>query len=116
MPYLAGISKNLGCLPLIVGGVEDHVHILASLSRTVTQADWIKELKQASSAWMKSKVPEFAWQSGYGVFSVGQRQIETVRAYIANQEEHHRKGGFQDEYRALLEAHGLEWDERYLWD
>ena len=114
--YLGGISRTLGCPPLIVGGVEDHIHILATMSRTVSQADWIKELKRASNIWIKPRCPEFRWQGGYGIFSVGASQIPTVRDYIANQEEHHRKGSFQDEYLALLKAHGIEWDDRYVWD
>lgn len=114
--YLGGISKQMGCHPVIAGGVADHVHILSALSRTVTVADWIKELKRVSSIYMKQVQPRFAWQSGYGAFSVGREQIEAVRAYIANQEAHHRKVSFQDEYRLLLEEQGVTWDERYVWD
>lgn len=114
--YLGGISRNLGCPILAVGGVEDHVHLLATMSRTITQADWIKELKRSSSVWLKPKLPEFAWQGGYGLFSVGASQIPSVKDYIANQEQHHRQGSFQEEFLALLEAHGVEWDERYIWD
>ncbi len=114
--YLGGISRGLGCRPTIVGGVEDHVHILAALSRTTSQAEWIKELKRSSSLWIKPRKPEFGWQGGYGIFSVGQSQIATVKEYIANQAEHHRKGSFQDEFLALLRAHGLEWDERCIWE
>ncbi len=113
---MAGISKNLGCIPIIVGGVEDHVHILSSLHRTVSQSDWMKEIKRSSSAWLKERIPHFSWQSGYGVFSVGQTQLDTTKRYIANQEEHHRTGSFQEEFRALLEAPSIEWDERYVWD
>lgn len=76
----------------------------------MTQAEWIKELKRVSSLWMKENQPAFAWQGGYGVFSVGASQIPSVKEYIANQEEHHRKGSFQDEFLALLKAHDLEWD------
>lgn len=114
--YIAGISKNVGCAPIIVGGVEDHVHILASLSRTCSQAAWMQEIKQSSSSWMKERVNEFSWQAGYGVFSVSQNQLDIIRSYIANQEEHHRKVNFQDELRAILTEHDLAWDERFLWD
>jgi putative transposase len=116
--YLGEISKRLGCAPLRVGGVEDHLHILARLGRTVTQADWIKELKRASTLWLKSQpsVSNFSWQGGYGCFSVSVSNLETVKAYIDNQEEHHKKLTFQDELRALLRKHGETWDEKYLWD
>ena len=106
----------MGCHPVIAGGVADHVHVLSALSRTVTVADWIKELKRVSSIYMKQVHPRFAWQSGYGAFSVGREQIEVVKAYIANQEAHHRKVSFQDEYRQLLDVQGVTWDERYVWD
>jgi REP element-mobilizing transposase RayT len=116
--YLGEISKRLECAPLRVGGVEDHVHILARLGRTVTQADLIKELKRASTLWLKSQpsLSDFSWQGGYGCFSVSVSNLETVTAYIDNQEEHHKKLTFQDELRALLRKHGEAWDEKYLWD
>jgi putative transposase len=114
--YIAGISKNIHCAPVIVGGVDDHVHILALLHRTLSQSDWMKEIKKSSSLWMKQHAPEFAWQAGYGVFSVGKSQVETVKIYIANQEDHHRHGTFQEEFRALLEVHEIAWDEQYVWD
>ena len=117
--YLGGIVARLDCPSLIIGGVEDHVHLLFAHSRTATVADVIKEVKRASSAWMKTNVspcPDFAWQSGYGVFSIGHSQMDKVRSYIANQEEHHRKMSFQEEYRRLLERYNINYDERYLWD
>ena len=121
--YLGGILTNFECQPLIIGGVEDHVHLLFTHSRTATVADVVKELKRGSSVWLKAKAntnaPElgdFAWQGGYGVFSIGQSQVEDVRAYIAGQEEHHRKVSFQDEFRRLLQRYEIEFDERYVWD
>ncbi len=117
--YLGGISKQLDCPPIIIGGVEDHVHILARHARTITQADWVKELKRASSLWIKQRDPslrDFGWQSGYGIFSVSASNLETVEHYIANQEEHHKKTTFQDEYRAFLKRHAIPWDEKYVWD
>jgi putative transposase len=99
--------------------VEDHVHLLARHGRTISQADWVKELKRTSSLWIKERDPattDFAWQSGYGVFSVSASNLEGVRDYIARQAEHHRKWSFQDEFRALLKKHGETWDERYVWD
>ena len=117
--YLGGVCKGLGCPVLIVGGVADHVHILSLLTRTLSVADVMGEIKRESSKWIKSKggmLTKFAWQNGYGAFSVGQSEVERVRAYIAGQEKHHRKRTFQDEYRAFLKEHGLEYDERYVWD
>jgi len=117
--YLGGILANLDCQPLIIGGVEDHVHLLFTHSRTATVADVVKELKRSSSVWLKANSPElddFAWQGGYGVFSIGQSQAEDVRAYIAGQEEHHRKISFQEEFRRLLQRYEIAFDERYVWD
>lgn len=117
--YLGGILTNLECQPLIIGGVEDHVHLLFAHSRTATVADVVKELKRGSTVWLKTKSPvlsEFTWQGGYGVFSIGQSQVEDVRAYIAGQEEHHRKISFQEEFCRLLQRYEIAFDERYVWD
>jgi putative transposase len=117
--YLAGILANHDCQSLIIGGVEDHVHILSTLSRTIHAADIVKELKRGSSLWLKTKDPglkTFAWQNGYGIFSIGFSQIEAVRKYIAGQENHHRKISFQDEFRKLLRRYQIQYDERYVWD
>jgi putative transposase len=117
--YLGGILDHLGCQSVIVGGVEDHVHLLCALSRTCTAADMVKELKRGSSLWVKTKsqdLADFAWQSGYGMFSIGFSQIESVRQYIAGQEAHHRSISFQDEFRQLLKRYEIEFDERYVWD
>ena len=115
---LGGISKTLDCPPIITGGVEDHVHLLARFGRTITQAEWINELKRVSNLWLKKaySISDFEWQSGYADFSVSQSNLEHVTKYIANQEEHHLKIGFQDEVRALLSKHQMEWDERYIWE
>ena len=117
--YLGGILTNLACPPIVVGGVEDHVHLLSGLSRTCEPAAMVKELKRGSSIWLKSKSPEmqdFAWQSGYGIFSIGFSQIEGARSYIAGQEEHHRKVSFQDEFRQFLHSYEIKFDECYVWD
>lgn len=116
---LGGILGKLGCQPVVVGGVEDHVHLLFAISRTIEIAEAVKELKRQSSLWIKDRdvgMAEFAWQSGYGAFSIGFSQIPTVREYILGQEEHHRKSSFQDEYRSLLRRYEIEFDERYVWD
>ena len=117
--YIGGILNGQDCPAIIVGGVEDHVHLLCVLSRTCTPADLVKEVKRSSSLWIKSRAPEFAdfaWQSGYGVFSIGYSQLEEVRRYIAGQEEHHRKLTFQDEFRRLLKRYEVAFDEAYVWD
>ena len=117
--YIGGILTNLDCQPIIVDGVDDHVHMLSTLSRTCEAANLVKEVKRGSSIWLKTKKPDlhqFAWQNGYGIFSIGYSQVETVRNYIAGQEEHHRKISFQDEFRAFLKRYAIEHDERYVWD
>jgi putative transposase len=117
--HLAAVSGQLSCPAVIVGGVADHVHILARLARTTALAEWVKELKRVSSLWVKeaeSGMEAFHWQAGYGAFSVSQSQSGTVVRYIAQQEEHHRRVTFQGELRTLLTRHAIELDERYVWD
>ena len=117
--YIGGILNGLDCPSIIVGGVEDHVHLLCVLSRTCAPADLVKEVKRSSSLWIKTRAREFAnfaWQSGYGVFSIGFSQIEEVRRYIAEQEQHHHKVTFQDEFRRLLKRYEVTFDEAYVWD
>ena len=117
--YIGGVLLGLDCQPIMVGGVEDHVHLLCSLSRTCEAANMIKEVKRSSSLWLKArnaKLKDFAWQSGYGIFSTGYSQIESARNYIAGQEEHHRNVSFQDEYRQFLQKYEVPFDERYVWD
>jgi REP element-mobilizing transposase RayT len=117
--YMVGMLEGIGCPSLIVRSVEDHLHCLCQLSRTMTIADLVQNMKVESSAWVKRKDPrlgDFYWQAGYGAFSVSQSNAGQVKAYIANQEEHHRRMSFQDEFRALLKRHEIEFDERYVWD
>lgn len=116
--YIVGILDNLKCHSIQTGGVEDHVHILCPLHRTISQADLVEEVKKGSSKWMKSDgcVPGFAWQAGYGAFSIGESQVDAVVRYIRNQEEHHHKVTFQEEYRRFLERYKIPYDERYVWD
>ena len=117
--YLGDTLHGLDCPPVIVGGMEDHVHLLCSLLRTCAPADLVKEVKRGTSLWIKKRSPEyadFAWQNGYGIFSIGHSQIEEVRRYIAGQEEHHRKLTFQDEFRRLLQRYEITFDEAYVWD
>jgi REP element-mobilizing transposase RayT len=117
--YLATIARDAGCVCPRVGGVADHVHLAVRLPRTISVADLVRLLKAHSSRWLKTLSAElrgFAWQRGYGVFSVGPRNVDALVAYIDAQEEHHRTRSFQDEFRALLAAYGVEYDERYVWD
>jgi putative transposase len=115
--YLTATLRALDCAPLAVGGVADHVHILCGLSRTISLSELVKNLKTSSSKILKSKVHDgFGWQNGYGAFSVSQSASKSAFSYIAEQEIHHRKMTFQDEFRALLNKHGIAFDERYVWD
>lgn len=115
--YMATVLNNAGCPVALVNSVEDHVHILFELGRTVALSDAVKSVKTASSAWVKTKdtrLAEFAWQSGFGAFSVSESNTEAVRHYITTQREHHMRVSFQDEYRALLVKNGTAFDERFL--
>ncbi len=117
--YLATVARNAGCDCYRVGGVADHVHLAVRLSRTVTIAVLVEKLKTASSKWLKTQAAAlsgFAWQRGYGAFSVGPADLAAVVSYIDNQAEHHRTRSFQEEYRALLNKYGIEFDERFVWD
>ena len=116
--YIIGILDNLKSPSLQTGGVEDHIHILFCLGRTISQADLVEEVKKSSSKWMKAEcgVNEFSWQAGYGAFSVGESHTDAVINYIRNQKEHHRKLTFQDEFRKFLEKYKVGYDERYVWD
>ncbi len=117
--YLSTACKTCGCPALRVGGTADHVHILFSLSRTTTVADVVQTVKADSSKWAKTKgrkYEQFAWQAGYGAFSISQSQVNRLTRYIAEQVKHHTTGTFQDEFRALLRKYEVEYDERYVWD
>jgi len=117
--YLAARTRIAGCECYVAGGVADHVHLAVRLSRTVTVAKLVEDLKTSSSKWLKTQSPSlktFAWQSGYGAFSVGPSDLPALRRYIEEQEAHHQKISFQDELRILLKKYGVEHDERYMWD
>jgi len=117
--YLVGTLDNLDSPSIETNCTTDHVHVLCSLSRTLSLAKLLEEFKKSSSKWMKTKGPEFQdfyWQAGYGAFSVSQSKVEAVRRYIRQQAEHHRKTTFQDEFRQFLRKHRIEFDERYVWD
>jgi REP element-mobilizing transposase RayT len=115
--YMATVLSNLGCHANLVGSVEDHVHILFELARTVAVSQVVEDVKKSSSKWLKTQHGMdggFAWQNGYGVFSVSVSNAPSVREYAANQREHHRTRSFQEEFRALLEKHEIKHDERYV--
>jgi putative transposase len=117
--YIGGVSKKLECPTIIMGGMGDHVHILARLGRTTSLASWVGELKRVTSAWVKERFPDktgFYWQEGYGAFSVSQSAVDAVIQYIETQEEHHAQRDFKDEFRLMLSKHGITWDEKYVWD
>lgn len=117
--YMATVLKNLGCAPVLINSMPDHVHILFELARTVSVSQAVEEVKKSSSRWIKTQGTEFAsfaWQAGYGAFAVSESNVPTVRDYIAHQQEHHRRKSFQEEYRAFLERHGVVYDEKYVWD
>jgi len=117
--YMGGIIRGLGGTLLAAGGIADHIHLLASLSKTHGLSNDIRDIKAESSAWIHKTFPElkgFAWQVGYGAFTVSYSALPRVRAYVKNQEQHHRKQSFQEEFRELLQRHEIEFDERYIWN
>ena len=117
--FSGGIPRNQKGRLLAAGGVEDHVHLLVSLSRQACIADTLRDLKANTSGWIHETFPSmsgFAWQAGYGAFSVSHSAIESVRQYIARQREHHRARTFQEEFREFLDRHEMPYDERYVWD
>ena len=114
--YLGGIIRSMDGISLVVGGVQDHVHLLVTLKPVHRLSDVLRDLKRSSSKWVHDELKqrEFAWQEGYGAFTVSRSNIPSVKRYIERQEDHHRKRTFRDEYRELLRRHGVEFDERYL--
>lgn len=117
--YLAGACRSVGSEAIRVGGTENHVHIACTLPRTLTVSLLLEDKKKSSSHWMKKQDggnKRFAWQAGYGAFSLGQSQLPALITYIDNQREHHRVRSFDDELRDLLQRYGVAHDEKYLWD
>jgi putative transposase len=116
--YLGGILRNLNVVPLQIGGTSDHVHLLVRLPADLSVSDCLRVVKTNSSRWIKERWPErsrFAWQGGYGAFSVSESRRSAVVQYIQNQAQHHRRISFQDEFRTLLKNHCVGFDERYIW-
>ena len=117
--YIGGTIKGIGGTPFIIGGTGDHIHILTSVPPTRTLSVFVQNIKAESSRWIKTldvHYRHFAWQEGYGAFSVSPSLIEKTVTYIQGQEEHHRKHTFQEEYKAFLDAYGIEYDDRYMVD
>jgi REP element-mobilizing transposase RayT len=117
-PFIGGIAKENGMKPIAIGGIADHVHILLSLPATMPIAKAMQLIKGGSSKFVHETFPDqraFAWQEGYGAFSVSISHVEETVAYIQRQEEHHRKKTFEEEFRAFLQKHGIEYDERHVW-
>ena len=117
--YMGGIIRQLDARPIHINGTADHVHILASLPARLAVSDVVRTVKANSSRWVHEEFPshrKFAWQTGFGAFSVSRRDVESVTNYIANQEEHHHGTTFQDEFLNFLIEQGIEYDERYIWD
>ena len=115
--YLGGVLRNCKAISFQIGGTSDHIHILCTLPRTMAPADLAEELKKSTSKWMKTKgsnYRDFYWQEGYGAFSVGWSQVDTVKSYIRDQKVHHSRVSFIDEYKKLFEENGIVYDERYL--
>ncbi len=117
--YIAEVGRDAGAIVYRVGGMADHVHVALELPRTMAVADFVKKLKSTSSVWIKEHGKNhagFSWQAGYGVFSLGASQLQMLTDYIDQQEEHHRRKGFREEYLSFLSKYDVAYDERYLWD
>ena len=122
--FTGGVLRHLKCPAIVVGSVIDHMHILYLQARTVATSVVAETVKRETSRWMKEQKPDvkdphlvkFAWQNGYAAFSVSESNVEKVQAYVASQEDHHKRVTFQEEYRAFLKKHGIEFEERYVWD
>lgn len=115
--YIGGTIRKQGGIALAINGMEDHVHVLAKLRPDKAVSDVLRDLKANASGWMHKVFPEladFSWQNGYGAFTVSASQIEKIKEYIANQERHHQRRSFRDEFVVLLKANEIEFDEKYL--
>jgi len=114
--YLGGIVRELNGTALIVNGAKNHVHMLVRVRPAHAPAKIARVVKTNSSRWIRERIPDFAWQTGYGVFSVSESGVPAVMKYIAHQEEHHRTHSFKDEFRAFLKKNRIVVDEKYIWD
>jgi REP element-mobilizing transposase RayT len=117
--YIGGIMRNKKARLIAAGGMYDHIHLYASMPSTISVADFVNAVKSNSSKWIHesfSRLRHFAWQEGYGAFSVSKSEEPKIIRYLSNQEEHHKKRTFKEELIALLDKHGIEYDKRFLWN
>ena len=117
--YVGGIINNTEAIPIEIGGVGNHIHILSTLPRTMTISDFVKRIKSNSSKWIKTidkHYESFAWQDGYGVFSVSHGVLNTTIKYIQNQKQHHKKRTFKSEYKTILDKHHIQYDEKFVFN
>ena len=116
---MGGIANNNESKLLAAGGTENHVHLLASMSKKICLSEFVGDMKRDSSVWIKTQdswYKKFHWQDGYGAFSIGYTQVNAVKKYIGRQREHHARVSFEDEFRYFLKKYGVDYDERYVWD
>ncbi len=116
--YLGAILRNVGATPVQIGGVADHVHILAELPKDRTVPDLVRDLKSNSTRWIRETfegLSHFSWQEGYAAFSVSLAGLDSVAGYIGHQDSHHASKGFQDEFVEFLNRMGVQYDQRYIW-
>jgi len=114
--YIGGTIRGLQGICLEIGRVSDHIHMIVKLRPTMDISKCIRDLKPSVTNWARSVInPKFEWQDGYGAFTIGESQIQSVRKYIKNQKEHHKKQVFEEEFKGMLRQAGIEFEERYLW-
>ena len=118
--YIGGIIKNLGGIPMAIGGIGNHIHILTTLPKSIALTEFVKRIKAYSSKWIKTLDSQyyegFAWQAGYGAFSVNYDRLDTTANYIRTQAEHHHRTTWKDEYKQMLDENGVEYDERWAFE
>lgn len=115
--YIFGTAIALGAKAIAIGGIADHVHLFIRLKPNIALSNFMRELKSTSSAWARRKTKgKFSWQARYGAFTVSQSQAETIKRYIRNQEQHHKKAPFTEEYKSFLKANEIHFEEKYLWN
>jgi putative transposase len=116
--YIGGIIKLSKSIPIMINGTENHIHVLCIMSKNISLADLMEDVKRNSSRWIKTKgihYKDFAWQGGYSGYSVSQSKVETVKKYIENQKNHHKQQTFEEEYTEFLKEYNVDYDEKFLW-
>jgi REP element-mobilizing transposase RayT len=114
--YLGGLMNGLHGTPLEINGTADHVHVLARIRPVISISEFMSKFKSVSSGWARRQTHKFKWQVKYGAFTVSESQVERVRDYIRNQEAHHSRVSFEEEFKMLLKSNGIQFDEKYLWE